>query len=218
MQNRSRRSNQERTATTCALLLAAARRLFVEKGYAGTATPDIAATAGLTRGALYHHYADKQALFHAVVEQEAAAAAAEIERAAPKGGTAFASLLAGGEAYLEAMREPGRTRLLLLDAPAILGWEAMDLIDDRHGNRTLREGLIAAMKSGEIPPMPIDPLTALIAAAFDRAALAVEHGGDRNAYRLAMNALVSGLLDGRRTGSHDERREKRARREPGSSR
>ena len=130
--------------------------LFIERGYAETATPDIVAAAGVTRGALYHHFADKQALFHAVVEQEAAAVAAEIERAAPAARSAAEALLAGGDAYLEAMREAGRTRLLLLDGPAVLGREAMDAIDNRHGNRTLREGLVAAMQSREIRKLPLD--------------------------------------------------------------
>jgi AcrR family transcriptional regulator len=196
MQRELRRSNRERTETTRTALMEAARRLFVENGYAETATPDIVAAAGVTRGALYHHFADKQALFRAVVEQEAVAVAAEIERSAPATLPAAEALLAGGDAYLEAMREPGRTRLLLLDGPAVLGREAMDAIDNRHGNRTLREGLVAAMRSGEILKIPVDALTALIAAAFDRAALAIEGGGNSEAFRRAMHALINGLLAG----------------------
>ena len=203
-QESGRRSNRQRSETTRAALLKAARGLFVERGYAETATPDIVAAAGVTRGALYHHFADKQALFHAVVEQEAAAVAAEIEHAAPAARSAAEALLLGGDAYLEAMREAGRTRLLLLDGPAVLGREEMDAIDNRHGNRTLREGLMAAMQSREIHKLPLDPLTALVAAAFDRAALAIEGGGDRDAFRLAMHALIEGLLDGRRHAGHDD--------------
>jgi AcrR family transcriptional regulator len=201
---RNRRTNRERTATTQGALVEAARRLFIEKGYADTATPDIVEAAGVTRGALYHHFADKQALFRAVVEAEAKAVADEIERAAPNAGTALDALLAGGDAYLEAMRLPGRTRLLLLDGPAVLGRAAMDDIDDRHGNRTLREGLAVAMKAGEIRKLPLGPLTALIGAAFDRAALANETGLDADAIQLAMHALIAGLLDGPRQGRHDD--------------
>ena len=196
MQPKLRRPNRERTETTRAALISAARRLFIEKGYADTATPDIVAAAGVTRGALYHHFADKQALFHAVVEQEAAIVAAEIERAAPDASSAVAALLAGGDAYLDAMREPGRTRLLLLDGPAVLGRDRMDAIDNHHGNRTLREGLLAAMQSREIRKLPVDALTALVAAAFDRAALAIEGDADRSAIRTAMHALILGLRDG----------------------
>jgi AcrR family transcriptional regulator len=199
-----RRSNRERTEMTRAALVNAARKLLIEKGYAGTATPDIVAAAAVTRGALYHHFADKRALFHAVVEQEAATVAAEIERAAPQARTAVEALLSGGDAYLQAMREAGRTRLLLLDGPAVLGREVMDTIDNRHGNRTLREGLVAAMQSREIRRIPIDPLTTLVAAAFDRAALAIEGGADPDAFKLAMHALIEGLLDGQRRAGHDD--------------
>lgn len=188
-----RRSNRERTEATRTALLGAARRLFIERGYAETATPDIVAAAGVTRGALYHHFTDKRALFRAVVEQEAAAVAAEIE--APLTRTAAEGLLAGGDAYFDAMRAPGRTRLLLLDGPAVLGRAEMDAIDDRHGNRTLHEGLAAAMQSREMRRLPIGPLTALLGAAFDRAALAIEAGADRQSFRTAMHALVEGLLE-----------------------
>jgi len=188
-----RRPNRERTETTRAALIGAARDIFVERGYAETATPDIVAAAGVTRGALYHHFADKQALFRAVVEQEAAAVAAEIERAAPETLSPLEALLAGGDAYLEAMQEPGRTRLLLLDGPAVLGRKEMDEIDNRHGNRTLREGLLAAMRSRTIVKTPIEPLTALVAAAFDRAALAIESGADLQSFRTAMHTLIQGL-------------------------
>lgn len=188
-----RRSNRERTEATRTALLGAARRLFIERGYAETATPDIVAAAGVTRGALYHHFTDKRALFRAVVEQEAAAVAAEIE--APLTRTAAEGLLAGGDAYFDAMRAPGRTRLLLLDGPAVLGRLEMDEIDDRHGNRTLHEGLAAAMQSREMRRLPIGPLTALLGAAFDRAALAIEAGADRQSFRTAMHALVEGLLE-----------------------
>lgn len=94
-----RRSNRERTETTRADLIAAAKKLFVEKGYGDTATPEIVASAGVTRGALYHHFTDKRALFHAVVEDEAAAVADEIEKATPDTLGAREALLTGGLAF-----------------------------------------------------------------------------------------------------------------------
>ena len=147
MQQKSpRRTNRDRTAATRSDLIAAARKLFTEKSYADTGTPEIVSAAGVTRGALYHHFADKQALFQAVVEREAGAVAEEIERASPPALFPREALIAGSDAYLAAMRWPGRTRLLLLDGPAVLGRAVMDEIDARHGNRTLREGLVAAMR------------------------------------------------------------------------
>ncbi|MEX0953871.1 MAG: TetR/AcrR family transcriptional regulator [Rhizobiaceae bacterium] len=188
-----RRSNQERTDATRAALVAAARRLFTGAGYAATGTPEIVGAAGVTRGALYHHFADKQTLFRAVVEQEAAAVASEIERAAPDATDAIEALRVGGRAYLEAMRMPGRTRLLLLDGPAVLGRALMDEIDARHGNRALREGLTAAMRAGSLAKMPVGPLTALLGAMFDRAALAVQQGEALDDQLAVMDAIVAGL-------------------------
>jgi AcrR family transcriptional regulator len=188
-----RRSNRDRTEATRADLIGAARQLFIEKSYAETGTPEIVAAAGVTRGALYHHFADKQALFAAVVEQEAAAVAEEIERASPPSLFARDALIAGSEAYLAAMRAPGRTRLLLLDGPAVLGRAAMDAIDNRHGNRSLREGLVAAMREQSMMRLPLDALTALLASAFDRAALAVEAGAPAEDYRVVLMALIDGL-------------------------
>jgi AcrR family transcriptional regulator len=190
-----RRSNRDRTEATRAALGAAARRLFVEKGYAETGTPELVAAAGLTRGALYHHYPDKQALFRAVVEAEAASVAAEIERSSAGSADPVDALLGGGRAYLEAMRVPGRARLLLVDGPAVLGRAAMDEIDARHGNRTLREGLAAAMRAGVIDRLPIEALTAQLGAMFDRAALAIEQGADPADHMRVVAALISGLKD-----------------------
>lgn len=189
----TRRSNRDRTEGTRADLIAAARKLFTEKSYAETGTPEIVAAAGVTRGALYHHFADKQALFAAVVEQEAAAVAEEIERASPPSLFARDALIAGSDAYLAAMRAPGRTRLLLLDGPGVLGRAAMDEIDNRHGNRSLGEGLVAAMRSQSMTRLPVDALTALLAAAFDRAALAIEAGASTEDYRIVLVALIDGL-------------------------
>ncbi|HEX5513070.1 MAG TPA: helix-turn-helix domain-containing protein [Gammaproteobacteria bacterium] len=193
----ARRSNQQRTEATRSALIDAARELFVAKGYAETSTPEIVAAAGLTRGALYHHFADKQALFRAVVEQESAAVAHEIEKATPATLSPQEALIRGGEAFLEAMAVGGRTRLLLLDGPAVLGRAVMDEIDNANGARTLREGIAEAMRVGMVPALPLEALTALLAAGFDRAALAVEAGGKVEDYRQVLGALIGGLMSDR---------------------
>ena len=190
----ARRSNRERSEATRADLIAAARRLFVANGYAETATPDIVAAAGVTRGALYHHFEDKRALFGAVAEAEAEAVAAEIELAAPGDLPAREALVRGGETYLLAMAEPGRTRLLLLDGPAVLGRGGMDAIDARHAARSLREGVVHAVETGVFPPgLSVDAITQLLAASFDRAALAIEAGNDPEDYKKALAAIIDGL-------------------------
>lgn len=200
-QGTSRRPNRERSEATRGALVAAARALFLDKSYAATGTPEIAAAAQVTRGALYHHFADKRALFHAVVDAESAAVAADIEHASPEGLAPVEALLRGGEAFFSAMAVAGRTRLLLLDGPAVLGRAAMDDIDARHAGRTLHEGVVAAIEAGAWPPLSADALTALLSAAFDRAALAIEAGADPQHYRDALAGLITGLSrQSRRSG------------------
>lgn len=186
------RSNRERTEQTRQALMDAARRLFVEQGYAETATPDIVAEAGVTRGALYHHYEDKKALFRAVIEREAAAVADEIERRSTPQTAPREALLAGAAAYFDAMEADGRTRLLLLDAPAVIGAPATAQIDAENAEATLRAGIEALLpQAGAL----LGPLTALLSAAFDRAAIAIEAGGRRQDYEQAIAVLLDGLAD-----------------------
>lgn len=191
-QENARRSNRERTEGTRAALLETARKLFVEKGFAETGTPELVAAAGMTRGALYHHFADKQALFRAVVEAEAAASAQAIENMPPPR-SAYGALIDASRIYLEAMTVPGRTRLLLIDGPAVLGLAAMDDIHARHGNRTLRIGLDMAMREGSIRRLPIAPLTEMLGALFDRAALSIEQGTSLDEALEVIEAVIAGL-------------------------
>lgn len=184
------RTNRERTEATRGALLAAARTLFVDKGYADTSTPEIAAMAGITRGALYHHFEDKRALFRAVLEEEARAVADEIERAAPATRSPRRALLAGSQAYLDAMTVAGRTRLLLIDGPAVLGVADTLALDEAHAGRTLRDGLAAALDGRIAAPVTVDALATLLSAAFDRAALAIDAGADRDAIRAAIIRLI----------------------------
>ncbi|WP_240231556.1 TetR/AcrR family transcriptional regulator [Devosia lacusdianchii] len=192
MQQENRRTQSERRAETRGALLQAARALFAEKGYAGTGTPEIVAAAGVTRGALYHHFADKTALFTAVVEQEHADVAKMIETATPTGSSDPVSLLAaGGLAFLAAMRDPGRRQILVIDAPAVLGRAVLNEIDMRHGLNTLICGLEDAVAAGALKPVPVVAMAHLFGAMFDRAAtVPVEEMDD---YRLALFALLQGL-------------------------
>ncbi|GLQ53404.1 TetR/AcrR family transcriptional regulator [Devosia nitrariae] len=194
MQMTGQRQRQaDRTAATRTKLIAAARDLFAEKGYAATSTPEVVAAAGVTRGALYHHFAEKLGLFRAVVEEEHALLAMTINAAA--GGDdelgPIKALLQGGDAFLTAMQDPGRRRILLIDAPAVLGRAELDAIDARHGLRTLVEGLSAAIDAKAIRQLPLQPLAHLLGALFDRAALADAHALPD--YRKAVRALIRGL-------------------------
>lgn len=185
--------NAVRSERTRSTLIAAARDLFATHGYAATSTPDIVRQANVSRGALYHHFKDKADLFRAVVEAEQAAVAREIDDASRKEDDPVAALRLGGEAFLDAMHDPGRRRILLIDGPAVLGTDAMRQIDARHAGRTLVEGVQAAIAAGQIRPLPSIALAALLNAAFDRAA---EHDDERGEYRQALWGLIEGLRAG----------------------
>lgn len=186
------RTNRERTETTRLALIEAARALFVSKGYGDTSTPEIAVAAGITRGALYHHFTDKRDLFRQVLVRESEAVAADIEAATPEQLAPREALLEGSEAYLNAMTVPGRTRLLLIDGPAVLGMAAIMAMDDANAARSLRQGLAeAGMGRGEVS---LDALSQLLSAAFDRAALEIEAGADAAEVRAAMRWLLQQAL------------------------
>ena len=187
------RSNKERTEATRLALIEAARRLFVDKGYAETATPDIVAEAGVTRGALYHHFEDKKALFRATLEREAEAVAAHIDAVSIPARSPREALLLGASAYFDAMTEPGRTRLLLLEAPAVLGFESVGAIDRQNAEGTLEAGL-AELLGSRAQAAKVRALTDLLSAAFDRAAIAIEAGAQRENYESAIADLLDGLV------------------------
>lgn len=189
----SSRSNRDRSATTRGALLDAARALFVSKGYAETSTPEVSAAAGTTRGALYHHFADKRDLFRGVLAREHQAVAADIRAAAPHALAAREALVAGSDAYLRAMSVSGRTRLMLTEGPAVLGLAELAAMDDSNGAATLREGLAAA-RAGQSDGVSLDALAGLLSAAFDRAALAIDGGADPGEVRAAMLWLLQRAL------------------------
>jgi len=188
-----RRTNPERTDATRTGLLNAARALFVERGYAETSTPEIVTAARVTRGALYYHFADKRDLFRAVLEREAKAVADEIADAAAPDKPPREALVAGSLAYLDAMSVPGRARLLLVDGPAVLGPAEIAAIDEANAAGSLREGLEAALGPAR-RAFSVPAMTALLSAAFDRAALAIEAGADPAEFRSAMIALVERIV------------------------
>ena len=188
------RSNKARTEATRSALVGAARRLFAEKGYAETSTPEIVRRAGVTRGALYHHFEDKLALFRTVVEEEYEAVAHEITASAKSATeSAIDALRLGSRGYLNAMGDKGRVRLMLVDGPAVLGQKQLDAIDRETSADTLRVGLAEAMAKGEIRSLPIEALTVQLSALHDRAALAVSEGDDPGDHLKVLDAILGSL-------------------------
>ncbi|HEB90065.1 MAG TPA: TetR/AcrR family transcriptional regulator [Deltaproteobacteria bacterium] len=190
--SRKAKSNRSRTEATRGALLEAARHLFAEKGFADTGTPEIVAAAGVTRGALYHHFIDKLELFRCVIEGEASRVAEEIARETFEVASPLDGMLRGADAYFRAMSRPGRARLLLLEGPAVLGVAEMDEIDRRTGRSELREGLVLALGDRQ-DDRTIDALAAVLSAAFDKAALAIASGEPAEEYKDALRMLATGI-------------------------
>ncbi len=173
-----RRTQAERRATTRQALVAAAREAFAARGYHAAAVEEIAQRAGVTRGALYHHFAAGKAdLLRAVVEEIEAeidglvAAAAEATlRDDPDPVAAF---MAGTSAFLDACLQPDVQRILLVDAPAALGWAEWRRIDARHAVGQIAAGLTALMDRGALDRQPVVPLAHLLHGAIIAAALSV---------------------------------------------
>lgn len=188
-----RRTQEQRRSQTRRALVTAARRLFAEQGFANTGTSDIVAAAGVTRGALYHHFADKQALFAAVVEEEHLLMAMAINAAgeSDEDPGPIRALIAGCDVFLDAMQDPGRRQILLVDAPAVLGRATLDAIDARHGLQTLVCGLRDAMEAGAMKKLPVETLARILGAMFDRAALAPPD--ELADYRKSIKAVIRGL-------------------------
>jgi AcrR family transcriptional regulator len=188
----TRRSNEARSTETREALVVAGRALFARDGFAATASPEIVARANVTRGALYHHFDGKDGLFRAVVERELAKVSEEIGAASGEG-DAIRQLISGGEAFLAAMADPARMRILLVDAPAVLGRTALAEINARYPGGQLREGIEAALAAKLLPAVPAEALADLLDAMFDRAALAAGEGGRGEDYRRAIEAILEGL-------------------------
>lgn len=191
-----RRSNAVRTAETTEKFLLIGRELFAQKGYAGTSTPEIVKAAGVTRGALYHHFGDKQGLFRAVIDHEAGLVAEDIKANSIESDNARDALLDGSLAYFDAMAVEGRAELLLIEGPAVLGFETMSEIDHKHGGNELKIGLDTAIEYGALAPMPTLQMAEILSAAFDRAALASAKSPDqRQNYIDAFRQLFLALFD-----------------------
>jgi AcrR family transcriptional regulator len=193
-----RRSQQERSRATRAALVTTARRLFAERGYAQVPAAEIVTAAGVTRGALYHHFADKQQLFCAVFEELEAEVTAEIAAAITAAPDQATGMLVGLGRFLDVCQRPEVAQIALTDAPAVLGWRTWREIEARHGLGVITEGLQAAARDGLLVPAPVPVLAQLVLSAVIEAALLITHAADPTAARAdaeqALLALLSGMV------------------------
>jgi AcrR family transcriptional regulator len=190
----SSRTQAERSESTRGALIGAARRLFADRGYAEVGTEEIVRAAGVTRGALYHHFDGKRDLLRAVYEQLESEVAQEIAAAATPGASILDTLTTGAEMFLDHCLEPEVQRIVLLDAPAVLGWEDWREIGARYGLGLIEALLTAGMDSGELRRQPIEPLSHALLGALDEIAMVVARADDQAKARAEAGQTISSLL------------------------
>jgi AcrR family transcriptional regulator len=169
---RQRRTQRERSGATRAALVDAATPLFAERGYHGTPAELVVGRAGVTSGALYHHFGDKRGLFRAAFEAVEHRLAARVGAAAASGDGPWERLERGVEEYLRACLEPEVRRMVLLDGPSVLGWEQWHTVDAAHHLRPLAAALAACMRAGLLERRPALPLARVLLGALTEAGLA----------------------------------------------
>ncbi len=162
-----------RSQATRRVLVRSARALFGARGYASVGTEEIVRAAGVTRGALYHQFRDKADLFAAVAEEIEAEISERIAAGAGAATDPVEALRAGARLFLDACADPEVERIILLDAPAVLGWEGWRDLAGRYGLGLVRLGLQSAMDAGAIVRQPTAPLAHVLIGALDEAALYV---------------------------------------------
>jgi AcrR family transcriptional regulator len=194
-----KRTQVERSEATRAALVRAGRELFGERGYADVGTEEIVARAGVTRGALYHQFADKRDLFRAVLEELEQDVIRRLgEQVVAKSPSAAAALEATMSAWLDVCEEPDVQRIMLLDAPGVLGWEEWREIGHRYALGEAMALLEAAMEAGDLARQPVCPLAHVVVGALDEAALFVARAEDRATARAEMTGVLERLVSGLR--------------------
>lgn len=192
----------ERSESTRAALVAAGRRLFAERGYAAVGTPEVVELAGSSRGALYHQFKDKRDLFRAVYEQIQQEIVQQVmdTLAAEQAAGPMAALQAGLRTFLASCVEPERVRIMLIDAPAVLGWQEWRSLDEKYGLGLVISGLEAGVDAGALRrDLSIRPTALMILSALGEAALFIANAEDPDAARAQTEPAALALLDGLRT-------------------
>lgn len=194
--NPERRTQAQRTEATRGALIGAARRLFAERGYEDVGTEEIVRAAGVTRGALYHHFGGKAELLEAVYERLEAESTERVARIVLGShlDSPLEAMRAGIEAFLDECAQPELQQIALRDAPAVLGWDRWREIAAVNGLGLIEASLSAAIEAGEIRELPVQPLAHLLLGALDEAAMLVARSEDP-ASRAEVTAVLLALLE-----------------------
>jgi AcrR family transcriptional regulator len=178
---------------TRAALVRAARELFGEQGYVDTSNDEVVARAGVTKGALYHHFNGKEDLFRAVFEQvqHEVSDQAVAEFLLPD---SWDALVKGCSLWIDAHLDPAVRRIVLQDARAVLGWDEVRAIENRFGAVALRGALRKAVHAGVIERQPLRPLSLLLIGALNEGCLYIAGAEDPTAARGEVVTLITRML------------------------
>ncbi|QKW38580.1 TetR/AcrR family transcriptional regulator [Actinomadura sp. NAK00032] len=186
----------EQRAATRRALLAEGRRRFAADGYHDVVLAEVAQAVGVTKGAAYHHFDSKAGLFRAVVAEVQQELGERVAAAADQHADPWEQLRAGCRAFLAAGRDPVVRRIVLMDAPAVLGWDEWRAMDEDSSARHLTEALEGLAKAGIITDQPVEPLARLLSGAMNEAALWLARSPSPQAQaqtEQALDRLLNGL-------------------------
>ncbi|WP_030156718.1 TetR/AcrR family transcriptional regulator [Glycomyces sp. NRRL B-16210] len=189
----------EQRAATRRALLAEGRRRFGAEGYHEVVLAEVAQAAGVTKGAAYHHFGSKLGLFRAVAAEAQEELGERVAAEADRHEDPWERLRAGCRAFLAAGSDPDVRRILLVDAPTVLGWDEWRAMDEESSARHLAEALASLVEAGVIADEPVEPLARLLSGAMNEAALWLART-DRERAREDTERALDRLLDGLRTG------------------
>lgn len=193
-----RRSQAERTQATRALLIRTGRELFAEHGFAGVSAEQLVAAAGVTRGALHHHFGDKHGLFLAVIEEVERENTEEILAAIQTAPDQWNGIVLGIRRFLDICERPYVVQLAMTDALSVLGWPRWRALEEQYGLGMVTAALQGALDGGLLKPAPVQVLAKLVLSAITEAGLVIAHADDRAAARAeaeeALLTLMAGLM------------------------
>lgn len=186
----------ERAENTRAELVRVAHDLFAERGYDATPIEEVLRRAGVSKGALYHHFPTKEALFEAVFEENERAVMDRV-MAASKGSTdPLELLLTGSLAWLDVTMDPAVRRISFIDGPAVLGWQRWRDLDEKYGFGVVKRLLQQAVAMGRIPDQNVDLLAHILLAALGESAMVIARAEDPKGARAAAGETVEHLIEG----------------------
>lgn len=186
----------EQSDATRRALVDAARSLFAEHGFAETSTEAVVQAAGVTRGALYHHFRDKTALFQAVYEDLEEHLVSEVGKRVDGLDEPLTMLRRGADVFLTMCLDPAIMRVVLLEGPTVLGWETWRQIDQAYGLGMVRAALEMAKAAGVIKDVPLEPLAHVLMGGLMEGSLYLANAPDKDKARAEVSEALGAIIDG----------------------